>query len=139
LIAGFVIGMGVFVVWELNNPAPIVNLRVLRDRNLAVSCIVLFCAFAVLYASSISLPSMPQALFGYEALQAGLVLSPAGLSSIAALIVAGALLSRGVDARYLVAAGLLTMAVANYWMSHMNLEINPGQVVQPRMLLTAGL
>jgi DHA2 family multidrug resistance protein len=139
LIAGFIIGMGVFVVWELNNSAPIVNLRVLRDRNLAVSCIVLFCAFAVLYASSISLPSMLQGLFGYDALQAGLVLSPAGLSSICALIVAGALLARGVDARYLVAAGLLTMAAANYWMSHMNLEISPGQVVQPRMLLTAGL
>lgn len=31
------------------------------------------------------------------------------------------------------------MATANYWMSHMNLEIAHWQVVQPRMLLTAGL
>jgi len=139
LIAGFVIGMGVFVAWESYNPAPIVNLRVLRDRNLAVSCIVLFCSFAVLYASSISLPAMLQALFGYDALHAGLVLSPAGVSSMCALIVAGALLARGVDARYLAAAGLLTMGVANYWMSQMNLEISPWEVVRPRMVLTAGL
>lgn len=139
LIAAFLVGMGVFVVWELRNPAPIVNLWVLRDRNLAVSCLVLFSSFAVLYASSISLPSMLQALFGYDAFHAGLVLSPAGVSSICALIVAGTLLSRGVDARYLVATGLLTMAAANYWMSQMNLEISPWQVVRPRMLLTAGL
>lgn len=139
LIAAFVIGMGAFVAWELRTSSPIVDLRVLRDRNLAVACVVLFCSFAVLYASSISLPSLLQALFGYDAWQAGLVLSPAGISSIGALIVAGVLLSRGVDARYLVAAGLLVMATANFWMSQMNLEISPLQVVRPRMVLTAGL
>lgn len=139
LIAAFVIGMAAFVYWELHNPAPIVNLRVLKDRNLAVSCVVLFCSFAVLYASSISLPSLLQALFGYDAFQAGLILSPAGVTSVCALIVAGTLLSRGVDARYLVAAGLLLMATANYWMSQMNLDISPWQVARPRMLLTAGL
>ena len=69
----------------------------------------------------------------------GLVLSPAGISSMCALIMAGVLLARGVDARWLVAAGLLVMATSNYWMSQMNLEISPGQVVAPRMVLTAGL
>src|SRR6185436_7459777 len=63
LIAAFLIGMGVFVAWELRSPSPIVNLRVLRDRNLAISCVVLFCSFGVLYASSISLPSLLQTLF----------------------------------------------------------------------------
>ena len=51
----------------------------------------------------------------------------------------GRALGRGVDARWLIAAGLLVMAFGNYWMSQMNLEISPGQVVWPRVMLIIGL
>ena len=48
-------------------------------------------------------------------------------------------LGRGTDARWLLAAGLLVMAAGNYWMSQMNLDISPGQVVWPRVLTVLGL
>jgi len=139
LLILFLGGLAILIVWELRTAAPIIDFRVLRDRNLSLSCVILFCAFAVLYAASISLPSLLQTLFGYDALYAGIVLSPAGLSSLCALITAGILLARGLDARWLVAAGLVLMATSNYWMSHMNLQISPGYVIAPRMVLTAGL
>src|SRR5205807_4313444 len=62
-----------------------------------------------------------------------------GITSITALVIAGILLGRGADARWLVAAGLVVMAAANYWMSQMNLQISPRQVIGPRMALTLGL
>jgi len=139
LITVMLVGFVLLLYWELRFKNPIIDFRILTERNLALSCVVLFSSFAVLYASSITLPSMLQTLFGYDALRAGLVLSPAGISSICALIVAGFLLSRGFDARWIVAAGLLVMACSNYWMSRLNLEISPAQVVAPRMVLTAGL
>ena len=37
------------------------------------------------------------------------------------------------------AAGLLTLAVGNYWMSRLNLDISPWQVVWPRVVVIAGL
>src|SRR5207253_862229 len=80
-----------------------------------------------------------QTLFGYDAYRAGLVLSPGGITSITALLVAGTLLSRGTDARWLAATGLMCVAASNYWMSLLNLEVSPIQVVWPRMLLTLGL
>ena len=55
------------------------------------------------------------------------------------LAVVGALLSRGVDARYLMAGGIVTMAIGNYWMAHLNFEISPWQVVWPRVVVIAGL
>ena len=64
----------------------------LGERNLAVSCVVIFSAFSVLYAASITLPAMLQALFGYDAYHAGLVLSPGGISSITMLVIVGFLL-----------------------------------------------
>jgi DHA2 family multidrug resistance protein len=99
----------------------------------------MFCAFAIVYGASIALPGMLQSLFGYNALRAGLVMSPSGVSSLAAMVLAGFLLTRRCDARWLVAAGLVVMAAANFWMARMNLGISPSQVIWPRMLLTLGL
>ena len=106
----------------------------MRDRNFATCCIIIFCAFAVLYGASTSLPGLLQSLFGYDALSAGLVMSPAGLFALLAMPVVGFLLGRGSDARWLIAAGLLVMAAGNYWMSQLNLDISPGQVVWPRVV-----
>ena len=51
----------------------------------------------------------------------------------------GRTLGRETDARWVIAAGLLTMAAGNYWMSQMNLDISPGQAVWPRVVLIVGL
>ncbi len=51
----------------------------------------------------------------------------------------GFLLGRRMDARWLIAAGLLLVAAANFWMSRMNLSISPWQVVWPRVVLILGL
>ncbi|HMC10261.1 MAG TPA: DHA2 family efflux MFS transporter permease subunit, partial [Pirellulaceae bacterium] len=95
MITLMVVGLALLIFWELRTTAPIIEFRVLRDRNLAMGCIILFSSFAVLYAASISLPQMLQTLFGYDAEQSGLVLSPAGISSLCSLIIAGVLLGRG--------------------------------------------
>lgn len=134
-----VLGLGLLIFREMRTASPIINFRVLGERNFAVACVIMFCAFAVVYAASISLPGMLQMLFGYDALRAGLVMSPSGVSSLAAMVFVGVLMSRGADARWMIAAGLAVMAAAEYWMARMNLQISPWQVVGPRMLLTLGL
>jgi MFS transporter, DHA2 family, multidrug resistance protein len=127
------------VVWELRHRSPVVNFRPLRERNFAVCCIIIFCAYAALYGASTSLPALLQSLFGYDALSAGLVMSPGGLFAVIAMPVVGLALGRGMDARWLIAAGLLAMTAGNYWMSQMTLDISPGEVVWPRVVLVAGL
>ena len=84
------------VVWELRHPAPIINLRLFRDRNFTAASVCVFCAFGVLYGSNVLLPQMLQTLMGYSALNAGLVLSPAGFVTMLEMPVIGILLSRGV-------------------------------------------
>ena len=55
------------------------------------------------------------------------------------LVVVGTLIGRGIDARWLIAGGLLIMAAGNYWMALMNIYISPGLVVWPRVVLIVGL
>ena len=139
LVTLFVLGLGVLIVWEMRSKSPIIDFRVLGERNFALSCIIMFCAFAVVYGASIALPGMLQSLFGYDALRSGLVMSPSGVSSLIAMVVVGFLLLRGFDARWLIGSGLVVMAAGCYWMARMNLQISPWQVVGPRMVLTLGL
>jgi DHA2 family multidrug resistance protein len=135
----FVLGI-IFFIWrELKTSHPIVDLSIFKDSNYSMCCVVLFCTFGVLYAASISLPAMLQILLGYDAYHAGLILSPGGFSTIAVMIIANIMMSKQFDVRWLIGTGLIVIAVANYWMSHMNILIGPWQFVWPRMILTAGL
>jgi MFS transporter, DHA2 family, multidrug resistance protein len=67
------------------------------------------------------------------------VQSPSGIAAVLMMVVVGALLGRGTDARWLMAGGLLVMAAGCYWMALMNLYISPFQVVWPRVVTIAGL
>jgi MFS transporter, DHA2 family, multidrug resistance protein len=139
LMIFFVVGLIGLIFWELRHPNPVVNFRPLWERNFASCCLIIFCAYAVLYASSTSLPGLLQSLFGYDALSAGLVMSPAGFFAVIAMPIVGKLLGRDMDARWLIGTGLLIMAAGGYWMSLLNLDISPGQVVWPRVVLVLGL
>jgi MFS transporter, DHA2 family, multidrug resistance protein len=87
------------VWWELRVESPLVDLRPLADRNFAASAIILFCAYGVLFGVSTTLPRMLLGLFGHDALNAGLVMSPSGIIALMLLPVVGGLLGRKVDAR----------------------------------------
>jgi DHA2 family multidrug resistance protein len=135
----FAAGLVALIFWELRHRNPVVNFRVLGERNFAACCLIIFCAYLALYAASTSLPGLLQSLFGYDALSSGLVMSPAGIFAVLAMPIVGRLLGLRMDARWLIAAGLLIMTAGNYWMSQLNLDISPGQVVWPRVLVVAGL
>ena len=117
---------------------PVVDFRALNERNLAACCIIIFCAYLALFAGTKSLLGLLQSLFGYDALKTGLVMSPSGFFAVAAMPIVGRLIGLKVDARWLIAAGLLIMTAGNYWMSQLNLDISPGQAVWPRVLVVIG-
>ena len=135
----FVLGLVGLIVRETRYDNPLINFRTLKDPNFRVCCVIIFCAFATLYANTVSLPALLQSLFGYDATTSGLVLSPSGIFAIIMLAIVGRLLGRGMDARYLMAVGLFILGVGGYWMSRLNLEISPWQIVWPRVVFIMGL
>ncbi len=140
ILAGLcIVALGGLIFWELRHRNPVVNFRPLQERNFSACCIIIFSAYAVLYGASTSLPGLLQSLFGYDALHAGIVMSPAGIFAVLVMPVVAIALRRRTDARWIIIIGLLVMAAGNYWMSLMNLDISPGQVVWPRVATVAGL
>ena len=138
LLILFVAGLVLLIVREMRTASPIIDFRALGERNFAMSCIIMFSTMVVVYCGSIALPSLLQALLGYDALASGLVMSPSGVSCLAAMVVTGILLGRQVDARWLIGGGLVVMAAAYYWLARLNLEISPMHLVWPWMLMALG-
>ena len=139
LLIVFVLALAGLLYRELTFANPVINFRVFRERNFAVSCVISFGALAVLYMASVALPLLLLSTFGYDAYAAGRVLWPAGIFPIFTLLVVSRLVGWGIDTRWLIASGLLMMAVSNYWMAQMNLYISPSLAIWPRVMLILGL
>jgi len=129
----------VFVlIWELYHPKPILNLRLLGERNFAVCCAIALSLYACIYACNVLLPEMMQTLMGYSPTKAGLVLSPAGLFTMIEVPIIGYMLTRGVDPRALIAGGLLVVALSTLWMSGLDLGADPSSILWPRVFQSMG-
>jgi len=127
------------IAWELHVKNPVVNLRLLKERNFAMCCVIVLGLYTALYATTFLLPQFMQELMGYSATTAGLAVSPAGLVTMIEVPIVGWALSRGLDARRMIFAGLVTITVATWWMSLGNLQMSESNLVWPRVLQIMGL
>jgi DHA2 family multidrug resistance protein len=134
-----VVGLTLFLIWEWNNPNPIVNVRLMKERNFAACGIIIYLSFAVLYGANVVLPQMLQELFGYDALRAGLVMSPGAFFTMLVMPLAGFLIGKKVDSRLIVPVGLISLSVSCYWMGHSTLNASPWALNLPRCLMMAGV
>ena len=69
-------------VWLFYTRKPVVDLRVLKDRNFTLGCFAIGCFAMILYGSAVLIPQLAQQHLGYTALLAGLLLSPGALCVI---------------------------------------------------------
>jgi DHA2 family multidrug resistance protein len=136
LIAAVALVSAVF--WELRHPEPVVDLRLLRDRNFFLSSCTMFLLGFVLYGSTMLLPVFLQTLMGYTAMMSGLVLSPGGLAVLFLMPMVGYLLTK-VEARWLVAVGLSVCSVGLFQMARFNLAVDYRTAVLSRVVQSAGL
>jgi len=127
------------IVWELHVKMPVVNLRLLKERNFAMCCVIVLGLYTALYATTFLLPQFMQELMGYDATTAGLAVSPAGLVTMIEVPMVGWLLSKGMDARRMIFVGLVTITLATWWMSLGSLQMGEPNLVWPRVLQIMGL
>ena len=126
------------VIWELRQKDPVVDFRLLKERNFAISTMTMFILGFVLYGSTMALPLFLQTLLGYTATQSGMALSPGGLAIIAMMPIVGWLLTK-IEPRWLVMFGLSISAFGLYQMTHFDLDTDFKHAVVSRIILSLGL
>ena len=133
------VSLALFVWVEFHMRHPVVNLKILGDRNFSTGSVIMFAGFLALFASLVLLPLYVQKLMGYTAFWAGLVLGPGGMTAFMVMPLAGVLMRKGVNPRHLLALGLSLAAYAVWEMSHFNLQADIFAIIWPRVLMGAGM
>jgi DHA2 family multidrug resistance protein len=132
-VAALVSAFVVFVWKSWWGKDPLVNLKVLKDRNFAVGCLLIFLFGIGIYSTITVLPLFYQELLGYTAFTAGIVVAPRGLGSICGMPVIG-YLSNKVDARYLLTFGFLLFGFTTLYFGNVTLQVSPTTLLLPIML-----
>ena len=112
----------VLFIWRSwQRPDSIVNLALLKDRNLATACFMMF-AFGLGMFGTIALqPIMLENLLGYNAQTAGMVMAPRGLASGVGMFLVSRLINR-VDLRLIILSGFTLSGIGTYLLSQQNLQ-----------------
>src|SRR5437764_10358472 len=132
------IGLVAGILWELREKEPVVDLKMLKNRNFAIATTAMFFLGFVLYASTVLIPQFLQQLLGYTAELAGLALSPGGAVIMLMMPVVGFLVSR-VDTRFLITFGCIVCSISLFVMAGWNLQLDYRHAVYGRMLQSFGL
>lgn len=122
-----------FIYRELHVRDPIVQLRILKDRNFLLGTLVTAIYGFILYGATAMLPLFLQTLLGYPALQSGLAVSPRGIGALLSMLCAGFLM-RHIDGRLLIAFGFSILTVSIWMLSRINLDIGYINVAAPNVL-----
>lgn len=125
LAAAAGLALSVLVWWQLSprNRNPVIDLKVLRNRDLVAS-IVLFVVLGFgLYGGVIIFPLFTQSILGFSPTQTGMAMMPGGLATAAMALVCGRLLTGKrplVDPRMLILIGMTLMLLAMWTLGHLS-------------------
>lgn len=138
------IAMTAFVAWELSpkNVAPVVNLRVLANKELAAGTILLFIGGFGIYAGTYIFPLLAQSILGLNATETGLVFLPGGMATIAGTLLCGRLLNGAkplMKPAWLIAAGMLIFSFAQWELAHLTSQAGSADAQLGLIIRGAGL
>ncbi len=126
----------IYQCWWGKNP--LVNLKILKDRNFMLGCVLIFLFGIGIYSTTTVLPLFYQELLGYTAFTAGLAVAPRGLGAILGMPVIGTLTGK-IDARILLTFGFLTFGLTTLYLGNVTLNISPTTLFLPILVTGFGL
>ncbi|MGX7744849.1 DHA2 family efflux MFS transporter permease subunit [Rhodopseudomonas parapalustris] len=132
-----VLSLLLFVPWEMTRRTPLIDIKMLTGRQFGSCFIIMLATGALLIATTQILPQLLQALYGYTATLAGLVISPGGLVTMVMMLIVGRL--GKVQPRWLIAIGAAVCAGAMIDLTWLSPGADFSYFAWSRMYLGIGL
>lgn len=126
------------IPWELSRDDPIVDIRLLGQRQFGACFLVMLGTFAVLISATQLLPQLLQTEIGYTAMLAGLALSPGGIATMTLMPVVGRLVGI-VQPKYLIMFGATVAGLSMWHLTGLTGDISYGYAALSRIYLAIGL
>lgn len=139
-----VVAMTAFVIWELwpKNTSPVVNLRILRNKELTAGTILLFIGGFGIYAGTYILPLLAQSILGLTPTATGLIFLPGGAATIIGTLICGRILNGAkplVKPVWLIAGGMIVFSIAQWALGHLSPQAGSDDAQLGLIIRGAGL
>ena len=134
-----VVGLTLFIYRELTVKNPVVDLRVLANRNVAIGAVLRFAFGVSIFASVFLYPVFVQGFLGWNATRTGLLMLPSSLLTGVLMGAMGAAISKGVSPKLLVFIGfslVISYEVITYF--HTTLQAGEWDFFWPQLIRGAG-
>ncbi|HZT01941.1 MAG TPA: DHA2 family efflux MFS transporter permease subunit [Steroidobacteraceae bacterium] len=125
-----------FVLWELIERDPLLDMRLFRYRNFASATVIIMTIGVILFGTTQFIPQLVQQVLGYTAQQAGLALTMGGIVTLLTMPLAG-VLSGYLQPRTLMGLAFAVEAVAMWNMTHFDTTVTFGDIALARMWQSA--
>jgi DHA2 family multidrug resistance protein len=126
------------VFWEMKDPEPVINFRILRNIPLALGSSMGVIFGIGLFGTTFILPQFTQNLLGYTAFQAGLVLLPRAVTLMIFMPIVGRLYNK-VDARVLMLTGSAIIILSYYELGTLSLDAGFWNLVPALLTMGVGM
>lgn len=138
LMATALVGFCFFLVWELTDEHPVVDLRLFSERNFSLGTLTLALGYAVFFGNVVLMPLWLQQYMGYTATWAGLVTAPIGFLAILLTPMVAKIMPK-VDARALASLAFFIFAMAFFMRSGFTTGADVSTLVLPQVIQGAGV
>jgi len=126
-----------FVIWELTDDHPIVDLCLFKSRNFTVGTIALVLGFSAFFAINLIMPQWLQRHMGYTPVWAGLAVAPMGIIPFFLTPVVGRFAPL-IDMRLLVTGAFLVMGAACFLRADFNTDVDYGYIAAVQLFMGIG-
>ncbi|WP_069863075.1 DHA2 family efflux MFS transporter permease subunit [Pseudomonas citronellolis] len=132
------IALAAFVIWELTDKHPIVNLRLFVHRNFTFGTLALVGGYAGFFGMNLLLPQWLQTQMGYTATWAGLAAAPIGILPVFLSPLVGRY-ANNFDLRILAGLAFLVMSVTSFMRAAFNTEVDYYHIALVQTLMGLGV
>ena len=132
------VSLAIFLIWELTDKDPIVDLRLFRHRNFAAGTLALVLAYSAFFSIGLLVPLWLQQQLGYTATWAGYATAPLGVIPVLLTFFVGKYATR-IDLRMLAATAFLVMGLTCFMRSGFDLDVDFDHVAMVQLLQGLGV
>jgi MFS transporter, DHA2 family, multidrug resistance protein len=132
------ISLSFFVVWEIFDNNPVVDLTLFKNRNFTIGTIAISLGYTIFLGGGVIFPLWLQTQLGYTAFWAGFASAAVGIFAFLLSPIVGSNLHR-LNLRVLVSISFMIFATSYYWMAHFTVGISLSEASLPRLLMGAGM
>lgn len=133
------IALPMFIWWELKTKSPVIDLRVLKNQNLAIGSILVFIIGYGMFTSILLFPLFVQRIVGYTATKTGNLLIPGGAIAILIFPIVGRSLANGVSPRLFVTIGYIAFTAFCFMMAGFNADTTESAFIVALLIRGVGM